>query len=177
MCGQRNRVTVVDIDSADPGVVEEAVKLFGKSVLWRTGGRGHYAMAFRHSGEERLIRPIPGLPIDILGGGLAVAPPSVGTNGDYEFIQGSIADFANLSPIKTPLDYHSGGSIPKGQRNTTLFKAFLRHARHCDEFDSLLDVAMTLNMDCEWCSTPSSEDCQERLGLRDHRQEWGGQQR
>jgi hypothetical protein len=72
-CGARNRITVIDIDTNDEGVVEEAIRLFGESpILWRTGG-GNYAMPFRYNGEKRRIRAVADLPIDILGEGFVVA--------------------------------------------------------------------------------------------------------
>jgi bifunctional DNA primase/polymerase-like protein len=90
-CGKRSRITLIDVDSRDQRTVGEAVKLFGESpILWRTGS-GNYAMPFRHNGEARRIRPLPGLPIDVLGGGYAVAPPSMGTKAHNEFLRGSLA--------------------------------------------------------------------------------------
>ena len=71
MCGKRSRITILDIDSSHTGDVQEAIKLFGESpVLWRTGS-GNHAMAFRFNGEGRHIRPIDGVPLDLLGGGLS----------------------------------------------------------------------------------------------------------
>ena len=40
---------------------------------------------FRYNGEARRIRAVPDLPIDVMGGGFAVAPPSMGSTGRYEF--------------------------------------------------------------------------------------------
>src|SRR5689334_19604100 len=41
-CGSRNQITLVDIDSCDERVVDEAIKLFGESpIIWRTGGGNH----------------------------------------------------------------------------------------------------------------------------------------
>ena len=92
-CGARNRITLIDIDSDGENVVAEAIKLFGESpILWRTGG-GHFAMPFRHNGELRRIRALADLPIDVLGSGYAVAPPSKGSKQRYEFLQGTLADF------------------------------------------------------------------------------------
>ena len=85
-CGARNRITLIDIDSNDASIVNEAINLVGESpILWRTGS-GNYAMPFRYNGEARRIRPVAGLPIDVLGGGYAVAPPSMGSKQSYEFL-------------------------------------------------------------------------------------------
>jgi hypothetical protein len=37
-CGERNQITLIDIDSNDARMVAEAINLFGKSpIIWRTG--------------------------------------------------------------------------------------------------------------------------------------------
>ncbi len=149
-CGPRNRITLVDIDSADDTIVAEAVKLFGESpVLWRTGS-GNYAMAFHYNGEGRRIRPIDGLPIDVLGGGSAVVPPSEGAKGRYRFVKGGISRLGNLPAMRLPrgLTAANENGIPKGTRNNWLFKRLLREVRYCDDLDALLDIGRTRNMEC-----------------------------
>ena len=150
-CGATNGITVVDIDDSDEAVLEEAVSFFGRSpVIWRTGS-GNYAMPFRCNGERRQIRPIPALPIDLLGGGYVIAPPSAGSRNRYEFIEGNLDDFANL-PTAKPLIYksrpHTGlPSVDGGKRNDELFNFALEQARFVDDFDALLDVVSTANAD------------------------------
>lgn len=101
-CGRYNRLMVVDMDSTDPAIVSEGERLFGCSpLLWRTGG-GKFAMAFRYNGEARRIRPIASLPIDLLGRGFAVAPPSVGAIRNYEIIRGTLADLDRLPVARIP---------------------------------------------------------------------------
>jgi Primase C terminal 1 (PriCT-1) len=46
--------------------------------------------------------------------------------------------------------------IPSGKRNTTLFHIGLQQAEHTDDFETLLDVMRTRNMDCE-IPLPDSE--------------------
>ena len=154
-CGKRSRITLIDIDSRDERIVGEAVKLFGESpILWRTGS-GNYAMPFRYNGEARRIRPVPGLPIDVLGSGLAVAPPSKGTKQCYKFLQGSLADLdclpvARVAKVEQPEARGDGcDKIREGKRDDTLFRYALAHAPHVDNFDALIDVVRTRNMDCE----------------------------
>src|SRR5262249_57880154 len=66
LCGERSRITVIDMDDEDPKIVQESEKRFGRSpLLWQTGG-GKFAAAYRFNGETRQIRPIEDLPIDIL---------------------------------------------------------------------------------------------------------------
>jgi Bifunctional DNA primase/polymerase, N-terminal len=151
-CGTRNRITLIDIDANDERMVGEAVRLFGESpILWRTGS-GNYAMPFRHNGEARRIRPVPGLPIDVLAGGYAVAPPSMGTKQRYEFVQGSLADLDRL-PIargdRLAALRNIGARIPLGTRDKSLFRFALEQAQHVDDIDALIDVVRTRNMDCE----------------------------
>lgn len=141
-CGPRSRITVIDIDSTDERMVGEAVELFGNTpIIWRTGS-GNYAMPFRHNGEGRRIRPVPGLPIDVLGGGYAVAPPSIGAKGRYEFLQGGLADLDRLpridkiAPPEARRPTHD--IIPIGRRNSTLWRYAMAQARHVDNLDALL---------------------------------------
>jgi hypothetical protein len=154
-CGKHSRITLIDIDSRSERMVGEAIRLFGESpIIWRTGN-GNHAMPFRHNGEARRIRAIPGLPIDILGGGFAVAPPSIGAKGRYQFLQGGLADLDRLpclcvdkvEPAEAPRPKRD--TIPEGRRNATLFHFALEQAPHVDDIDALLDVARTRNLDCQ----------------------------
>ena len=154
-CGSHSRITLIDIDSCDQRIVGEAVKFFGSSpILWRTGS-GNHAMPFRYNGEARHIRPLPGLPIDVLGGGYAVAPPSIGTKGRYEFLEGSLADFdrlphARVDEVRSPKEQsETHGRIARGKRDEALFHFALEQAPHVDDLDTLIDAVRTRNMDCE----------------------------
>jgi hypothetical protein len=151
-CGSRNRITLIDIDSSDPSLVKEAIKLFGESpIIWRTGS-GNYAMPFRHRGEPRRIRPVPGLPIDVLGGGYAVAPPSMGSKQRYEFVQGSLADLDRLPVLREgglKLRPTRRPAAVEGARNNELFRHCAEQAQYCDSLDDLLDVARVFNDNCQ----------------------------
>ena len=154
-CGKASKITLIDIDSRDEGVVGEAIKLFGESpIIWRTGS-GNHAMPFRHNGEARRIRPVPGLPIDVLGGGFAVAPLSMGSKTRYEFLQGSLTDLDRLPFLRHPklkqaeIQRRPGDTISEGMRDDTLFRYALAHAPYVDCLDALLDVVRTRNLDCE----------------------------
>lgn len=101
MAGRRT-VFVTDLDSRDEQIIRVGEKMFGRSpLLWRTGG-GKFAAAYAHHGETRLIRPIPDLPIDVLGGGVVVAPGSIGELGPYEIIRGSLDDLDRLPYARIP---------------------------------------------------------------------------
>jgi hypothetical protein len=163
-CGPRSGITLVDIDSPDPRIIAEAERVFGTSpVMWRTGN-GNYAMPFRHNGERRLIKPISGLPIDLLGGGYAVAPPSVGAKGEYEIIRGTLDDLASLPPIHTVLDSlrRANTPIPEGKRGDELFRFALEQAPYVDDLNGLFDVVLTRNADCV---PPMGEDAVIRAAM------------
>ena len=83
-----------------------------------------------------------------MGGGYAVAPPSVATKGQYEIIHGTLDDLNNLPPLHVMLD-QLRRPIVTGKRNTSVFRVGLEQALHSDDFESLLDVMRTRNMDCE----------------------------
>jgi hypothetical protein len=152
-CGRSSGITLVDIDSSEDRFVGEAIRIFGVSpVIWRTGS-GNYAMPFRFNGEKRRIRPLATVPIDVLGnGGYAVAPPSIGRNGRYEFIEGKLDDLQCLPNLTMPANENRstpGEKIPVGSRSNVLFHYALDHARFVDDFDTLIDVVRTRNLDCE----------------------------
>src|ERR1700704_6538272 len=75
--GPRSDVTIVDVDIKDLTLLDDAQARSGRSpFIVETGGGYH--VYYRYGGERRLIRPWgPEIPIDVLGGGYAVAAPSV----------------------------------------------------------------------------------------------------
>jgi hypothetical protein len=147
--GPRSQITVLDIDTDNEGILADALSEHGKTpLLVRTGG-GYHAY-YRYSGEHRRVRPYANKPIDVLGGGYVVAPPSLSSKGQYQIIAGSLDDLANLPPIHAVLDsLRIEARIEEGKRNSTIFRFALEQARHCDTFETLLDVMRTRNMDCE----------------------------
>ena len=166
--GPKSQITALDIDSQDEAILADALTYHGDTpFIVRTGG-GYHAY-YSYAGERRLIRPYNNKPIDILGGGFVVAPPSVSQKGTYQIIAGSLDDLANLPPIHVVLDdLRAEARIPEGKRNNTLFRFALEQARHSDSYDALLDVMRTRNMDCE---PPLPDDviistCQVGLALR-----------
>jgi hypothetical protein len=148
-CGKYSRLTIVDMDDTDPAIVREGERLYGVSpLLWVTGG-GKYAMAFRHNGEARRIRPMPSLPIDLLGGGFVVAPGSAGTKQRYELIKGSLADLDHLPVARIPSEITAPPprKIPNGKRHDALFAYCRKIVDHCDNRDQLIDAAKTWSED------------------------------
>jgi hypothetical protein len=115
---------------------------------------GKFHAYYRHNREHRLIRPWPDRPIDLLGAGFVVAPPSTTESGAYQFIQGSLDDLDRL-PVLRNLDLPKAGA-KQGARNKSLFEHCMRNAPPVDCFDDLLDVARTFNDHCE----PPMEDAE-----------------
>jgi hypothetical protein len=143
--GQRTGLTILDIDTKDETVLADALTRHGETkVIVRTGS-GKFHAYYKHNGEPRLIRPFAGRPIDVLGGGFVVAPPSQGTRQQYEFIAGSLDDLDTLSIMRGAAVSPAFERVSEGQRNKTLFDHCMRQAHHCDDLDALIDVARTRN--------------------------------
>jgi Bifunctional DNA primase/polymerase, N-terminal len=151
MCGSHNRLTVVDVDSPADAELQHALATYGDSpiiVSTPSGGRHVY---YAHNDEPRKIRPDAGHPIDMLGGGLCVAPPSVRPSGaSYAWQRGSLADIANgnLPKIRSCAvpkipDLGRGPRVPEGERNVQLFKYCRQIVGYSDELDALIDAART----------------------------------
>jgi hypothetical protein len=147
--GPKSQITALDVDSQDEAIFADALAYHGDTpFIVRTGG-GYHAY-YSYAGERRLIRPYNDKPVDILGGGFVVAPPSISRKGPYQIISGTLDDLANLPPMHVVLDsLMAEARIPEGKRNKTLFRFALEQARHSDTYDALLDVMRTRNMDCE----------------------------
>jgi hypothetical protein len=155
MCGKRNGITVLDVDTTDERVLADAIDRHGKTPIIARSASGHFQAWYRHNGERRRIRPRRDVPIDILGGGYVVAPPSRVERGEYQFLEGSVDDVASLPTLKDapamewsdirPRGIEFIGEVKQGERNKKLFGLCLHAARHCDDFDTLCDVARTRN--------------------------------
>lgn len=148
--GERSRIVEVDVDLAGDAALAAALDRFGETpVTIRTASDKSKAW-YRHAGEGRRIRAIEGLPIDILGGGFTIAPPSYRADlgRGYAFLTGGVADLDRLPTIRAnaldaPRHLLTAAGIPEGQRNIKLFLACMTHARHCDDVEALIDVAQT----------------------------------
>jgi hypothetical protein len=156
MVGKRTGLTVLDIDTKDAGVLADALNLHGQTPIVIRSGSGHHQAWYKHNGEGRQIRPFgPDYPIDILGGGFVVAPPSRGGEGNYRFIQGGLDDIDRLPVMRnihldissSPISPDSLEEIfaPDGKRHKLLIRYCLEQAHYCDDFEALLDVARTRN--------------------------------
>src|SRR5262249_41103523 len=102
-CGRRNGITVLDVDTTDERVLADAMNRHGQTPIVVRTGSGKFHALYRHNSERRSVRAWDGLPIDLLGEGLAIAPPSVVAKGEYRIIQGHLDDtlrtgVRNLTP-------------------------------------------------------------------------------
>jgi hypothetical protein len=158
--GPRSKVTVIDIDSADPALWRAMEDRFGHTPLKVRTPSGGLHLYYRHNGEGcRNLRGGEGPPVDVKGaGGLVVVPPSVricGTHAgrEYEFISGDWCELGRLPTLRPrSLSASKPGvmslrATKEGHRNNSLFRHLLRQARHCDTIEALLDVAETINID------------------------------
>jgi hypothetical protein len=147
---KRNRIAIVDIDTDDRAALDHAVERFGESpLIVRTQSGGHH-LYFRNQGERRHVRLVRDPPIDVLGEGFAIAAPSVGEKGQYEFVRGTLEDLRHLPPMRHDSPTVTAGErIQEGERNDALYRHCRDQALHCDNFDALLDVARSFNMDCQ----------------------------
>src|SRR5205814_5953942 len=149
---------------AAPEILKEGERLFGPSPLvWRTGG-GKFAMAYRHNGERRCIRPIASAPIDLLGAGFVIAPPSAGKIQPYEIVRGTLDDLDRLPVACIPEQIaRLVGRCPpteriaEGKRNNELFKQCRSIVAYCDSLDVLIDAARTWADDRVASPLPSAE--------------------
>jgi hypothetical protein len=153
--GQRSGLTILDVDTNDEYTLVDALDRHGHTpIIVRTGSGNHQAW-YRWHGEKRQIRPEPEKPIDVLGSGFVVAPPSRGIKSNYQFIHGSLDDLDQLpvlcgATIATPplsSAWMPDNAVTEGGRNHTLWRYCMHSAHHCDNFESLLDVARTRNAD------------------------------
>ncbi|HUT50765.1 MAG TPA: bifunctional DNA primase/polymerase [Alphaproteobacteria bacterium] len=154
--GAVSGLTVVDIDK--PEKRDQVVAECGHTPLVAKTPRGGYHLYYQHNGEGTRNGVVDG--VDLRGrGGFVVAPPSINpkNGGEYTFEIGEaspdiLARLPRLNPGFPPPQTSPGNpsqSIPKGQRDDWLFRECMRAAPYCDDLDALLDVARTLNMECD----------------------------
>jgi Bifunctional DNA primase/polymerase, N-terminal/Primase C terminal 1 (PriCT-1) len=150
--GRRSNITVLDIDSADEKIAEDAIRRHGQPAVVTRTASGKRHLLYRYNGEGRRIRPWPELPIDVLGdNGYALAAPSKLATGNYEIIHGHLDDLDRLKPMQSGLvqSARQGGVlVPKGERNRALFDHCRQAARYCDSLEALIDCATTYRDNC-----------------------------
>jgi Bifunctional DNA primase/polymerase, N-terminal len=126
------KITVLDIDIADEREVTRAIERHGDTEIIVKTASGKFHLYYRHAGEHRMVRPWgQEVPIDILGGGMVIAAPSIGPKGIYHFVKGGLDQVHSLPPmrgiddlLKKPKEELAGNSgvIREGKRNKSLWE-------------------------------------------------------
>ena len=159
---KRAGLTIVDVDTPDENVLADALAEYGDTPVIVRSGSNHFQAWYRNDGEPRKIRPDKEKPIDILGGGYVVAPPSEGSKGAYHFVSGSLDDLPALPCLRKPEapDDRPAPAVERvnvGQRNDSLWRACMRHARGCSSFDEVLSFAYSHNLEALATPLPDTE--------------------
>ena len=145
--GQSSGITEIDIDAPGEAYIAAAIERFGPTPVVIRTASGKSKLWYRHNGEGRLIRPTPEMPIDVLGDGCTLAPPSWNEvrASAYMFVNGSIPDIQHLPTIRTDdfavLHAQSPSAVRCGERNDTLWRFCMGQARYCDDVEALIDAA------------------------------------
>ena len=156
---KRAGLTILDVDTTDERVLADGLAEYGETPIVIRSGSGHYQAWYRNGGEPRKIKPDKSKPIDILGGGFVVAPPSHGAKGDYEFLSGSLADLSSLPLMRKPSlapepandsELAIGQTVEPlaaavGERNEALLREALRAAQRCGGLEALLEHVGRVN--------------------------------
>jgi Bifunctional DNA primase/polymerase, N-terminal len=153
--GSRSRIAILDIDTSCKRERDAAFERHGEPAIVVRSPSGGWHGWYRHNGERRLVRPWgEARPVDVLGNGYAVGPPSLAPRGRYAFVRGGLEDVPHLTPLQgldlpPPRDHTRRASVPlsgpvrEGERNKALLRYSLVQARNCDDEATLLDVART----------------------------------
>jgi hypothetical protein len=154
-------ITVIDCDT--PGKRLELEALFGETPIVIGTPRGGLHLYYQSNGEHSGPIEIDGMKIDVKGlGGFIVAPPSMRTMPDgavrgYNFLEGGwdwLASLPEIKPGALPAKFYrhvpsatepASGSVPVGERNTTLFNALRSIARGTETQADLLQKALKIN--------------------------------
>ena len=167
-------ITELDIDSRDERVLADALNRHGTTPIIIKTASGKYKAWYSHNNEKRATgshRPWPDLPIDLLGGGFTVGPPSFNADyRQYQFIAGNLDDIGNL-PVMQNLNsalYKNApreraneangqasplaGMVEHDGRNQALFDAIGPIAREIyargGNRNQVFEVAMNINQAC-----------------------------
>ena len=165
--GSRNKIAVVDVDTTDENVVADVFDCYGPSPLVARSPSGGHHVYYRHNGRQhrRIRDPFwqeRGAPVDVLGNGFIVAPPSRSPKGTYEFVQGDLDDLLRLTVMQLPEPPASAepseaqsttaaitaSTITEGRRNTELWRFCMRKALTVASFAELLEHARKFNEEC-----------------------------
>lgn len=157
-----SKITVLDVDAPHERLLADALSEFGPTPFIVRSGSGNWQGWYRHGGEGRWVRPDPGRPIDILGDGFVVAPPSRTPRGEYTIIQGTLDDLDRLPPMRraTALPSAAASTLPRievGRRNEGLWRACMLRARECRDISELMRSALEMNRTMFYEPLPDGE--------------------
>jgi Bifunctional DNA primase/polymerase, N-terminal len=160
LTGRRSKITVLDIDTREEKIAEDAIRRHGQPAIITRTASGKLHFLYRYNGERRRIRPFGSLPIDLLGDkGYALAAPSKLAKGSYEIIHGHFDDLDRLMPIAGLETEEPSverrklhGMCEHDGRNNALFQAIGPTARDINlaggSREQLLRIALQLNAQC-----------------------------
>lgn len=118
------------------------------------------AARFASSSGNYGVRDVP---IDVLGSGVSVAPPTVNSKGTYQFIRGGLEDVQRLPVMRGLDDYQQKIILPddvetpieeieqprqkikEGNRDNSLWQACMFQSKQVQTFDELLAFARSYN--------------------------------
>jgi Bifunctional DNA primase/polymerase, N-terminal len=156
VAGRRSKLTIIDIDSPDAGLVQAVYDRYGATplqVLTPSGGRHLY---YRHGGERRQVKRIHPS-IDVLGSGAVIGIGSRVESGLYHIERGEIEDLARLPHLAVSVYGTPTARVfapEEGRRNKELWRECMRQAGNCDSLAHLIKIAEKLN---ERCIPPMSD--------------------
>lgn len=160
-----SRLTILDVDTNDERVLADGLDEFGPTPFIVRSGSGNFQAWYRNNGESRRIRPDPHRPIDILGSGFVVAPPSIGRKGQYQIIAGTLDDLDRLPKMRAIKKITQLVKAPQSEisersenvlqrqsamrdgdgRNNSLLRPALRSAHHANTIEELIQMVSRAN--------------------------------
>ncbi|NGM46399.1 hypothetical protein G5B31_12725 [Rhodobacter sp. SGA-6-6] len=145
--GPPSGLVEIDVDAVGEAWTAAAVDRFGETPITIRTATGKSKLWFRHNGEGRRIRPFEGLPVDVLGAGFTIAPPSwrEDLGAAYVFERGGLDDLHRLPCLRAESFERAPAGVHVGERNNALWRYCMTQARHCDDVEALIDVAATWN--------------------------------
>jgi hypothetical protein len=162
-CGSKSGITVLDIDTPNVRYLWTALDKHGRTPIVVETASGKYHAWYRYNGEGRHIRPWGHLPIDVLGGGFVVAPPSQAPGGPrgYSFLTGGLEDISRLPTLQEVEDLKAPPATkkqiiapaeqlgaPEGKRGNECWKFCMQQAPNCDTVDQLIQRALVWAAAC-----------------------------
>jgi len=154
---KRNRITVLDIDTPDEKVLADALERHGPTPIIIRSGSGNFQAWYRHNGERRRVRADPAKPIDILGDGFVIAPPSIGAKWRYHMIEGDLDDINRLPIMRSVPAVAIVTKACTGNRNDSLWRYCMKAVRGCHRIEDLIIKAMGHNKSAFYEPLPAEE--------------------